>query len=476
MIRDRLRRGRRYVDHRRGTFGRRLAIGFALVAAVTAALAALMISWAWTTQFNQYVRNNLQVTADGIAQVASEAYGQTGEWSLSTLMAIPRFGPSRGIIVQILDQSGELIYDSTTQNYIHEQMGGQDFTVDPEGPVVTSPIRVDEVPVGTVRVWAYGPSALLTDQDAKFRQGSFTALTVAALLAIALASMGGLWFSTFLVRPIETITQTARALRGGDAHARTALTGDDEIAVLGRAFDEMADAIEADRELERRLTADVAHELRTPLQAIQATVEAMQDGVLPADEEHLGVVRNETVRLARLADAILELTRLERGSLQFDLRPVDPAVPVKSAVDAHAALVEAKELSLTWAFESGMTVLADADRINQAVNNLLANAVRYTPPGGAVDVMLRRDSDCAMILVSDSGIGIDPDDLPHVFDRFWRADAARSTGTGGVGIGLSVTREIVERHKGSISVERRPEGGTRFTIALPLLRESQSVS
>ncbi len=456
----------------RATFGRRLAIAFATVAALTVVLVAVLISAVWNYQFDQYLKGNLQRTADGIAQIASEVYPLYGGWNLQSLSAIPRFGPMRGIAVQIVDSTGELIYDDAT-NFRSDQgasgdTGGEQVLLMPEGPVVVSPVVVNNTQVGTVHVWAYGAGAVLTDRDAQFRSGSLTALTIAALVAIAIASISGLWYSTRLVRPIAEITETAQALRGGDRTARTGFEGEDEISVLGRTFDEMADAIEADRQLERRLTADVAHELRTPLQAIQATVEAMQDGVLPADEERLGIVRDETVRLARLADAILELTRLERGSLPFDMQRIDLGGPVRTAVDSLQALIESKELSLQTDIAQGVAVIGDPDRLQQAVGNLLGNAARYTPSGGCVVVSVRSENGCAMIEVADTGVGIAEEDLPHVFNRFWRADDARATATGGLGIGLAVTKEIVERHRGAIDVERRDAGGTLFRIRLPL--------
>jgi len=459
------------VIHPRATFGRRLAIAFASVAALTVVLVAVLISAAWNYQFDQYLKGNLQRTADGVAQIASEAYPLYGGWTLQTLSAIPRFGPMRGIAVQIVDAEGVLIYDDATnfradQDVVGDE-GGEQVLLMPEGPVVVAPVVVDNQRVGTVHVWAYGAGAVLTDRDAQFRSGSLTALTIAALVAIAIASLSGLWYSTRLVRPIAEITETAQALRRGDRLARTGFEGDDEISVLGKTFDEMADAIEADRQLERRLTADVAHELRTPLQAIQATVEAMQDGVLPADEERLGIVRDETVRLARLADAILELTRLERGSLPFEMQRIDVEGPVRSAVDSLQALVESKDLELRTQIDH-VVVVGDADRLQQAVGNLLGNAARYTPAGGSIRVSVRADGGCAVIEVADTGVGIAEEDLAHVFNRFWRADDARATATGGLGIGLAVTKEIIERHRGAIDVERREAGGTLFRIRLPL--------
>lgn len=457
--------------HRSGRFARRLGIAFAIVAAVTAALAASVISFAWNVEFQVYLRDNLQRVSDGVAEVAAQAYPQYSGWTIQTLSLIPRFGPMRGIAIQILDTDGKVIYDDTTTHVQDESgqvVGEQQVVMEPEGPVVTTPVMVQGKRVGTVRVWAFGAGAGLTDRDVQFRDASLRALGAAALVAIVLASVAGLGYARRLVRPIERITATASALRQGDNSARTGMKGEDEIAVLGCTVDEMADAIEADRELERRLTADVAHELRTPLQAIQATVEAMQDGVLPADEERLGIVRDETVRLARLADAILELTRLERGSLPFEMRAIDLAGPVRAAADAHEALFEASTLAFSADIPDRVRVSGDMDRLQQAVGNLLSNAARYTPSGGSVELRLRTSGSDAVIEVDDTGIGVSAEDLPHLFSRFWRADGARDRSTGGLGIGLAVTKEIVERHRGTIAAARLPHGGTRFTLTIPL--------
>ena len=467
---------------RRRTFSRRLALAFATVAALTAIFAGILLSAAWSYQFNAYVRDNLQRSADGIAAVVAQAYPLYGGYTIDTLVQIPRFGAMSPVGVQILDQNGKIVYDEATMSQHMQEMAqgtngtaqntaGQNqanVVLQPTGPAVTSPIKVDGKQVGTVRVWSYSAGALLTDRDARFRRGSFMGLAVAGLIAIGFASIAGIWYANRLVKPIERITETAQALRAGDRLARTGLDSDDEIGFLGKTFDEMADSIEADREMERRLTADVAHELRTPLQAIQATVEAMQDGVLPADEERLGTVRDETRRLARLADGILELTRLERGSLPVSLTRTDVSVPVRAAVDSHMVLFETCELTLTTHIAESVFADADSDRLQQAVGNLLSNAARYTPAGGRVDVSVRREAGQAVIEVADTGIGISEEDIGRVFSRFWRADSARAAQTGGIGIGLSVTKEIVERHHGSIGVASRPEGGTAFTIRLPL--------
>ncbi|MDH4140507.1 MAG: HAMP domain-containing histidine kinase [Coriobacteriia bacterium] len=448
----------------------RLALTFAAVAALTAALAAVILSVVWARQFDIYVREGLQTTADGAAELLADGYETQDGWTVENLAQMPRVGVVGGLALQVLDDHDRVIYDDTLHGGV---MGGMmrrpvPTSREPQGPVVTSDVVVDGEIVGKVRVWSLSPRGLLTENDVRFQNSSFMGLAAAAAIAVVLASIAGVWFARQLVRPIDRVTATAAALRAGDKSARTGMTGDDAVGVLGRTFDEMADSIEAERQMERRLTADVAHELRTPLQAIQATVEAMQDGVLPADEERLAIVRDETVRLSRLADGILELTRLERGSVQIRLERVDLGTPVRTAVDAHRAFIETSGLTLAEDIADGLSILGDTDRLTQAVGNLLSNAARYTPDGGSVWVRAYADGDRAVVEVSDTGVGIAATDVDKVFRRFWRADEARDRATGGLGIGLAVVREVVDRHGGAVTVSSREGGGSSFAMRIPL--------
>ncbi len=453
-------------DAPRGAFGRRLAVAFAAVAALTALLAGILLSAAWNYQFDNYIRTNLARTATTWAGLLSQGYAQNGGWSPTWLGQLPRFAPTRSYALEIVDANGAvLVFDDGVGN---TRVMMPDTGSALGGEWVQAPVIVNGTRVGAVRVRSIGTSPVLSEIDSQFRSGSLVALLVAVVVGGSLASAGGLWFATRLVRPITKITETAEELRSGNADARTGLDGDDEIGFLGRTLDEMADSIQADREMERRLTADVAHELRTPLQAIQATVEAMQDGVLPADEEHLGVVRDETLRLSRLTNAILELTRLERGAVPFTIKRIDLADPVRAAVETHRLLFETCELTLSVDLAEHVWVRADADRLQQAVGNLLSNAARYTPEGGRVEVSLRQDGRQAVVSVADTGIGIDEENLDRVFQRFWRADDARHRSSGGLGIGLAVVKEIVERQGGNIGAARRSSGGSVFMIRLPL--------
>ena len=270
-------------------------------------------------------------------------------------------------------------------------------------------------------MWVYGSEALLSQTDEEFRNNSYQAMVFATALAIVLASCIGFLFARTLVSPINRMTTTAKAIKEGDLSARTELHGEDEIAHLGETFDAMADSIERDRELERRLTTDVAHELRTPLMAIQSTVEAMVDGVFEADEERLETVNSEVQRLSRLVDAILKLSRLESRSTPMKKEVVNVGELIAGIVATHEAFVADSGLTLKYEMEQGVRVLGDADMIRQATANLISNAVRYTSEGGLVTVRVKRGDIMASISVQDTGIGLTPDEAKMVFSRFWRA-------------------------------------------------------
>jgi signal transduction histidine kinase len=451
---------------RRSGFGWQLALAFARVAVAAAAIAGLMLSSVWQRQFESYVRERLFNYAEGYALTYRDVYIVAGGWPSRIQIPQPRLF-EEGTRVELFDGSGNKLVDS--------QPGGLTSTFEPPSGSVgaTAPVVVLDQQgrthnVGTIRVWSNSPGGLLSETDLAFRQTSMRAVLLAALIAVGLATAAGALYARRISRPISQVTETAAAIRAGRREARTGMSGDDPVGVLGRTLDEMADSIEADREFERRLTADVAHELRTPLQAIQATVEAMQDGVLPADEERLETVRSETMRLARLADSILELARLERGAVPMRREPVDPSLPLLAALDTHRALLEGAGLSLVEEVDRGLAVCGDTDRLTQAFGNLISNAVRYTTEGGTVTVRLSAEGGDAVVSVADTGIGISEEDLSRVFVRFWRADAARSRATGGLGVGLAVVKEIVDRHSGRITVTSAPGNGTVFTVRLPL--------
>ncbi len=455
-----------------------LTIAFALTAVMTAVVLAVVLAVVWERQFTAYTRQNMQAIADSTSATISESYQRTGviDDAVAAEAAAAASSLSPDIVVQITDVNDRVLYDDTWAGSRASSGRPKAPSVVPttQGALVTSSIvDANGKTVGTVRLWALGSDALLTKSDASFRANSYGAIVTAAAIAAIIACVIGYFVSRGMARPIQRITSTAKQIRNGDLTARTGVTGPDEIGQLGETFDDMASTIERDIKLEHRLTGDVAHELRTPLMAMQATVEAMQDGVLPADDEHFEVVASEVRRLSRLIDAMLKLSRLENGSTEFNCERTDVAYLVKGLVSSQHQLFHEKGLHLRYVDETPHGELyadVDPDLLREAIVNLMSNAMRYTNADGWVKVSLRQDRSDILISVQDTGIGIAKEDIPQTFARFWRSDVSRERVSGGLGVGLAITKEIVDRHNGTILVESEVGKGTTFTLRIPQRR------
>ena len=483
----------------RMSYGSRMALSFALTSLMTVLIMICVVSVVWGGVFSEYTRSNVTEIAHLTTQKLASIYEQNGSWSLSDLASLADSTISSGDIgLQVVDVDGTILYDDTWpaapvaaelkrlkesegNTSDKNDKGDEDWSrrahslvstapIDSEGAVTEPIVTSDGVTVGKVSLWVMGSDVLLTKADTTFRDRTFNAMVIAAFVAVAISMLIGLLVSRMLTNPIRRITSTAKQIRDGDLSARTDLRGDDEIDQLGETFDEMATSLEKDLKHERRLTSDVAHELRTPLMAMLATVEAMQDGVYPTDSEHLETVASETRRLARLVQQMLDLSRMENRTAPLNLETVDVVALTRNIVNSQEQLFTQRDLRLRFADETagrGANIEIDPDMITQAVINLLSNAMRYTPEGGWVVASVSLDRKNVLISVADTGIGIAKEDLSRIFGRFWRADASRAREAGGLGVGLAVTKQIVERHHGFISVESELGKGTTFTIHLP---------
>ena len=463
------------------TFGARLTITFALTAIMTVGILVFILSFVWEGQFQRYARSNMQQLANATASELALHYEEEGGWTNEVLSyASSATSTSADAGIQVLNADGTVIYDDTWVVPAQSSRGSGSEGSMPAEPVsrapessdayVTASIRVNDEKVGTVRVWANGSDVLLTRSDAAFRSNSYGAIWTAAAIAVAFACILGVFVSRSLTDPLKRVTSTAKQIRNGELSARTGLSGEDEIGELGETFDEMATTLERDLKLEHRLTSDVAHELRTPLMAMMATVEAMQDGVLPTDDQHLGSVADETRRLSRLVDAMLQLSRMENGKTKFEPKRTDIVGLVRGLVTSQEQLFADRGLRLLFTSETPHRecyASVDRDMVRQAVVNFMSNALRYTPEGGWVVVNVAQGKGDVLISVSDTGIGIAKEDLPKVFSRFWRSDASRERASGGLGVGMALAKEIADRHHGYISVESELGKGTMFTLHLP---------
>lgn len=326
----------------------------------------------------------------------------------------------------------------------------------------------------TTAVYAALQFVIVSFQGNAVTSESYWAMAAAGLFAIIFATIFGRISARGIIAPIAKITDTVNAIKAGSYSARTEFTGYDEIGRLGFTLDEMADTIERNAEYERQITLDIAHELRTPLMAMQANLEAMIDGVLPADSEHLVGVNSEVLRLGRLVEAQLKLSRLEARKVAFHPRKLDVSKLIERLISNYKLLIEQAGLVLEARVEEEVCIYADPDLIRQAAANLISNAIRYTPEGGCIQVFVRQrkasaeQGALAEIVIADTGIGISEADLENIFSKFWRVEDGRSRDHGGLGIGLAMVREIVDIHQGTMKAKSELGLGSSFTIELPL--------
>lgn len=319
-----------------------------------------------------------------------------------------------------------------------------------------------------------GAVFLLTAGKLPFGSGRLEGGRLVALACLApliffvlAAALGNVWLRRF-VRPFIAIMGATEAVARGDLSVRLRETGPRPVIAMARSFNRMVAELGRAEQQRRNLTADIAHELRTPLHVIQGNLEGMLDGVYEPNADNLGATLDETRLLARLVADLQTLSLAETGQLPLHPTRFAAADLLADVAASFAARAAEQEIALQTDAEAGIELLADYDRLDQVLSNLVANALRYTPAGGRVALACRRDAGQALITVSDTGPGVPAEDLPFIFDRFWKGDRARTRDGAGSGLGLAIARQLVEAQAGAIAAENRPTGGLQVSVTLPL--------
>jgi signal transduction histidine kinase len=447
------------------SLGIKLVLAFLVVSLTGTGLTVLLARQATTNEFGHFV---FRQSRQELVNQLSDYYAQTSSWQGIDRYVLGRggesmmgqmHGPGPNDFLAVADQSGVVVRP------------GAGFRAGSHVPadVLSAgiPIDVNGRQVGTLLegrpIFASLPTA---GQD--FLRQVNLALIVATLAATGLALVLGILLTRALTRPVQELTDATRAVASGELGRVVEVRSHDEIGQLAESFNLMSRDLARARDLRRQLTADVAHELRTPLTLILGHAEALSEGVLPANPKNLRLIHEEAERLSRLVEDLRLLSRAEAGDLPLSLGPTRPDELAEKIVAKHQAAAAHNEVALSLDIERPLPLVqADPDRLTQVLDNLLDNAIRHTPRAGEVHVGLRAIPGFVRFEVRDSGSGIAPEDLPRVFERFYRSDAARSRDRGGSGLGLAIARSIVKSHGGQIGVTSSKGEGALFWFEVP---------
>jgi two-component system sensor histidine kinase BaeS len=459
-------------------------LAFLVVILVAVGTVALLSGRATEVEFRRYASFGVRWERQAIDLTGYYVEHNSWEGIQNTLHSLQSQGPGlqgrgrgsggggMGLLsgdFQLTDSEGRIVGDTA---------GTPSGTI-PQAELMTGiPIQVEDRVVGYLFPFHQSnvqtPIALDVEQT-QFLERVQQALWIAALAAIVAALViGGLLFRS-IVAPLRRLTAASQAIAEGDLTVRAPVQGQDEVAQLANAFNQMAGSLARAEEARRNQTADVAHELRTPLTILQGAIEAMLDGVYPTDRENLLAILTQAQTLTRLVEDLRLLALADAGQLELHASPLDLETFLSETVKAHR--LQAQEQAVTLTLETPPTpplVEADRDRLAQIVGNLLRNALQHIQQGGRITVRAAHRGHEIAVSVTDDGPGIPPEDLPHLFERFWRGGQARRRATGGSGLGLAITRSLVEAHGGHIWAESVEGEGSAFTFTLPVAPNHRS--
>jgi len=465
----------------------RLMLSFALIVVVSVAAVVLIVRQGAAVEVRTFMFRGGATGTSGLVTALEAYYQEHQSWqgveSFFTSMPGRRGGPGGGPggpgpgammnqRLRLVDASGNLVYDTTNPS-----AGG---SLSQEQLQSAIPLQSGGKTVGY----------LLPDEGAAFTVGDERALVSrlsqaaisAGLIGAGLSLVLALVLAYRLLRPVRALTTAARRLASGDLSQRVKIAGDDELAVLGHTFNQMAESLQQAEATRRAMTADIAHELRNPLAVQRANLEALQDGIYPPTPENLTPILEQNQLLTRLVEDLRTLALADSGELKLEQHPTNLPRLVRRVVERFMTQANTNQIHLEVVSGAAMpALLLDAGRVEQIIGNLLSNALRHTPPGGQIEVKIDLQDSAqrpttVLVSVHDSGAGIPAEALAHIFERFYRADRSRSRSQGGTGLGLAIARRLAEALDGHLAAANHPDGGAVFTLYLPYRIDQHSLS
>lgn len=450
----------------------RLLIAFLSVILVTIGTVFLFISLRTSGEIGQFARRGEEAQFARLMHSLARYHFEQGDWT-GVQTKIEEMGSLYGRRIVLTDEDGVVIADSQGDliGQPYQPPSSEEVLLLPASPPPPFPFLPAPPPATEASGAVYiGPQSLTDPTSPRFLSRSITQFIIwGCLIGGGVALAMTLILSRRILSPIKALTEAARKLGQGDFSQRLEPKDKGEVGELARAFNSMAGDLERAEQLRRNMVADVAHELRTPISNIRGYLEAVNDGLMKADAKAIQSLNEESNRLSRLVDELQELSLAEAGELKLQCQAGDISRLIDQAVVAIQAQAAAKGVSLSTDLGGEIPpVSVDSQRMAQVLHNLLDNAVAHTESGGQVTVSAMRKDEWIEVAVIDTGEGIPDEDLPNIFERFYRVDKSRARATGGSGLGLTIAKRLVEAHGGSIEVRSELGKGSRFTFTLPI--------
>lgn len=454
----------------------KLAFSYAFVALFLVAVISIITNVFLQKQFSEYViRQNEAKNEEMVSLIKQQYSPDTGVWNSAAIENIGVDALKQGMIVKLQDAGGTTVWDATVHNngLCNQMITQMAQNMESRFPNIKGgyeeksyQLNTGSENVGTVIIGYYGPF-YYTENDSAFIDTLNRLLMIAAIVSLGVALLIGTLMAKRISSPVTKAIKVSEQISKGNYKGRIIeKSSTKEMNNLIETINNLAKALENQDMLRKRLTSDVAHELRTPLATLQSHMEAMIDGVWEPNSERLKSCHEEILRINRLVGDLEKLAKFEGDNLTLNKADFD----IKDLIVHLFSNFETdfKNKSIKTSIEGGSyTIYADRDKISQVLVNLLSNAVKYTSNGGLITMRLSKDTQWIHICVKDTGDGISEEDLPYIFERFYRADKSRNRITGGSGIGLAIVKAIVEAHNGKISVTSKIGEGSEFVISLP---------
>jgi two-component system sensor histidine kinase BaeS len=433
-----------------------------LIVSTIALTSAFVLRWLMVNEFEQHLKGEKKAAVLWLVKHLEESFEVHEGWDRESLCEDAIWVMLFGVEMRLRDMEGSVVVDTAKALASLPLRAGEELvallehTPDEDCNFTTYPIRSGDREIAQldVRFMESRKEDLLVQRSNMLMLGSLLVLGGAA---IGLSFV----FSREMIRPIERLSSAARAISEGDLRTRVDEAGGDEIGRLGESFNRMARSLDLLETLRKRIITNVAHELRTPLGAIRGQIEGMVDGLLPTDKEHLQSLYEEVVRLRKILEGIEDVAQAEVSALTLNRERLEVAPFLRNILDRYGKAFHDKGVGTDLDCTESLTAYADPDKLSQILINLLTNALKATERGGKISVKAWRDKEGFSLEVSDDGQGIKPDDLPFIFERFYR------TSPEGLGLGLAIAKELVQAHGGSIEAKSEQGKGATFTVRLP---------